>query len=370
MSSIYIGLMSGTSMDGIDAALVDFTDPGLPKLLDFTTLQYDDELLAELHKLNHPEQDEVHRVGTANRKVGKAFAAAAIDLLTRNNLDAQQVIAIGSHGQTIRHLPDGELGFSVQIGDAHTIAVQTGVDVIADFRNKDIALGGQGAPLVPAFHRAIFSHAEINRAVVNIGGIANISYLPANNQSSVVGFDTGPGNTLMDSWCRKHLNMTYDKDGEWAAGGQCDPQLLRSLQSHPYFKEAAPKSTGRDAFHLDWLEQQLAVQPQKISPQDVQATLLQLTAQSIADGLSAFALSEVYICGGGARNIALMKALQASMPDCKTHTTDELGVDADAVEGMAFAWLAYAHKNNICGNIPHATGASREAILGACYPAG
>ncbi|WP_416306296.1 anhydro-N-acetylmuramic acid kinase [Neptunicella sp. SCSIO 80796] len=369
MSAIYIGLMSGTSMDGIDAALVDFADPAQPQLLDFTTLQYDDALLQELHLLNRPDEDEVHLAGAANRKVGNAFAAAANQLLANNKLDARQVVAIGSHGQTVRHTPDGEFGFSLQIGDAHSIAVQTGIDVIADFRNKDIALGGQGAPLVPAFHRAVFSHTSIDRAVVNIGGIANISYLPANKSSPVLGFDTGPGNTLMDGWCRKHLNQPYDKDGAWGAGGQADPQLLRSLLSHPYFKEAAPKSTGRDAFHLDWLEQQLAVQPKKLDPQDVQATLLQLTAQNIADGLAELPVAEVYICGGGARNLALMAALANVLPQCKIHTTEELGVDPDAVEGIAFAWLAYAHKNGISGNIPEVTGASRAAILGACYPA-
>ncbi|MBC3765176.1 anhydro-N-acetylmuramic acid kinase [Neptunicella marina] len=368
MSAIYLGLMSGTSMDGIDAALVDFSQSSRPQLLDYISVPYSQQLLDELHQLNLPVNNELERALIAGRKVGRAFAAAANQLLQQNKLTSDLVVAIGSHGQTIRHQPGGDNGFSLQIGCAHTIACESKIDVVADFRNTDIALGGQGAPLVPAFHQAVFADQKLNRAVVNIGGIANISYLPANNPDGVQGFDTGPGNTLMDAWCLLHTGQPYDKDGKLAAQGKCNQLLLQALMQHPYLAKIAPKSTGRDEFHLDWL-QQLLVSYAAISVADVQATLLQFTAHSIAADLVRLDVDEVYICGGGAYNSSLMAALQQQMQTKLVTTTADLGINPDAVEAMAFAWLAFAYDNNLTGNVPAVTGASGNAILGAKYKA-
>ncbi|MDN4501765.1 anhydro-N-acetylmuramic acid kinase [Alteromonadaceae bacterium BrNp21-10] len=368
MAGLYIGLMSGTSMDGIDAALVDFSDTNAPTLLDYSTYQYPKPLLDELHALSQPGDDEIQRMGVASRQVGKAFADAVQQLLKRNSLIPSQVQALGSHGQTIRHFPDKEHGYSLQIGDANTIAVNTGIDVIADFRNKDIALGGQGAPLVPAFHHSVFAHPQQPRSIVNIGGIANITQLSIKDDiANIRGYDTGPGNTLMDAWIKQHLDKAYDKDGQWAASGSVHEQLLASLLAHPYFAEPAPKSTGREDFHLVWLQQILTAQPDEITPEDVQATLLALTVQTIADCVGD---TEVFICGGGAYNSQLMQALQQALAPRTVTSTLSLGIAPDAVEAMAFAWLAYAHQQGIHGNIPAVTGANRSAILGGYYPAG
>ncbi len=369
MSTLYIGLMSGTSIDGIDVALVDFADNDAPKLLDCQTVPYEKSLQEQLHKLCSQSENEVINVGKTDRKLAEAFAAAVQQMLEKHALNAADIKAIGSHGQTIRHVPAGAYGFSVQIGDPNTIAVLTGIDVVADFRRKDIALGGQGAPLVPAFHKAVFQDHQHHRAVVNIGGIANITLLPADN-SSILGFDTGPGNTLMDAWCKRHTGKAYDKEGAWAATGNVNPLLLKGLLAHPYFKEKPPKSTGREMFHLNWLEQLLATQPDDIKPEDVQATLLALTAQSISQHiLSLSQVSEVFICGGGAFNPVLLDAIKNEMPGITLTCTDSLNIAADAVEAMAFAWLAYAHIKGLPGNIPDVTGACRPAVLGGLYPA-
>lgn len=254
MSQLYLGLMSGTSMDGVDVALVDFSSSH-PHLLDCQTFTYPKALLSTLHQLCSPSQDEIVKMGQADRAVAQVFADAALTVLKNNYIRPEQVVAIGSHGQTIRHYPDGSQGFSLQIGDPHTLATLTGIDVVADFRRKDIALGGQGAPLVPAFHQAVFSCPSQSRVVVNIGGIANITYLPKQGSGQVIGYDTGPGNTLMDQWCHKHTSKPYDAKGAWAAQGSFSPSLLHSLCMHPYFSSPAPKSTGRELFNLTWLHQ-------------------------------------------------------------------------------------------------------------------
>lgn len=368
MSQLYIGLMSGTSIDGIDAALVDFSAT-LPRLIDCQTFPYPVELATELHQLCAPGDDEIVRLGRADRAVAKAFAQAVNTLLKTNYISSQQVIAIGSHGQTIRHSPHDELGFSLQIGDPNSLAVQTGIDVIADFRRKDIALGGQGAPLVPAFHQALFAHAKHSRVVVNIGGISNISYLPAGSSQTVSGWDTGPGNTLMDAWCKRHTGQNYDDKGQWAAQCTPDPHLLLSLSSHPYFTQPAPKSTGREVFHLKWLEEHLAHCPHPIDPQVVQATLVALTSHTIAQQILNFTDAEqVYVCGGGAQNEFLMECLETDLHECELSTTEALGIHPDSVEAMAFAWLAYAFTHKITGNLPSVTGAERAAILGNLSP--
>ncbi len=365
----YLGLMSGTSMDGVDVALVDFSGPH-PRLLDCQTYPYPSSLLTELHQLCEAGDNEIERMGRADRAVAKVFAEASLDLLKSNYINPEQVIAIGSHGQTIRHIPKGLDAFSLQIGDPNTIAATTGINVVADFRRKDVALGGQGAPLVPAFHHAIFSSPNTSRVVVNIGGISNITYLPKSDMKKIIGFDTGPGNTLMDAWCNKHTGQAFDNKGQWAAQSSPCSELLDKLLDHPYFSAPAPKSTGRELFNINWLEQHIDQLTSKPSPQTVQATLVMLTSQSIVKHIHQFDdVQEVYICGGGALNEFLLEELESELHEIELFTTEELGVDADAVEAMAFAWLAYAYNNKVAGNIPSVTGASRPAILGTYCPA-
>ena len=369
MSELYLGLMSGTSMDGIDAALVDFSNT-TPQLIDFQTYKYPPHLLEQLHQLCQSSDNEIVHMGEADRIVGRVFAQAVNKLLEHNNILPSQVRAIGSHGQTIRHHPGGAQGFSLQIGDANTIAVLTGIDVIADFRRKDVALGGQGAPLTPAFHQAVFSDHHQSRVVLNIGGIANITYLPADKNKPILGFDTGPGNTLLDVWCKTHTGKAFDEKGAWAAGGVVDPMLLKGLLSHPYFAETAPKSTGREAFNLNWLQQQIATLPHVIDEHSVQATLVMLTCHSIARQVNLLEdVQQLYVCGGGAQNDFMMECLENELFDCELFNTDELGIHPDAVEAMAFAWFAYAHQHKLAGNIPSVTGARRGAVLGAAFPA-
>lgn len=368
MSQLYIGLMSGTSMDGVDVALVDFS--GLhPRLLDCQSFPYPTALLDELHQLCAPSDNEIVLMGRADRAVAEVFAQATLHVLKDNYIRPDQVTALGSHGQTIRHVPFGEHSFTVQIGDPNTLAVLTGIDVVADFRRKDIALGGQGAPLVPAFHKAVFGHPNQARIVVNIGGIANITYLPKLASTEVLGYDTGPGNTLMDMWCSKHTGQPFDYKGEWAAQSTASLSLLKVLSQHPYFSAKPPKSTGRELFNLTWLEQQIATHGIIASPPEVQATLAMLTGQSIANEILHFPdVEQVYVCGGGAKNEFLIECLESLLHECEVVTTEELGIAPDAVEAMAFAWLAYAFVNNIDGNIASVTGASRNAVLGTFCP--
>ncbi|MBL4630089.1 MAG: anhydro-N-acetylmuramic acid kinase, partial [Paraglaciecola sp.] len=316
-----------------------------------------------------PSENEIERMGRADRAVAEVFAQASLQLLKDNYIRPDQITAIGSHGQTIRHMPLGEHSFSLQIGDPNTLATLTGIDVIADFRRKDIALGGRGAPLVPAFHKAVFADPTKSRIVVNIGGISNITYLPKNDTDDIIGYDTGPGNTLLDVWCKQHTGQKYDDKGQWAAQCSADPELLQLLCSHPYFSAPAPKSTGREAFNLQWLEQNLANMTRQLDPQVVQATLVMLTTNTISKQILQFKdVEQVYICGGGARNEFLVEELESELHECELFTTDELGVEADAVEAMAFAWLAYAYVNNIQGSIASVTGAKKGAVLGTYCP--
>lgn len=367
-NQLYIGLISGTSIDGVDAALVDMQS-GHPRLLDQFTLPYPDTLNQKLHALCLPGDNEIVAMGQADQEVALAFADAVNLMLDSNNIQPDQVIAIGSHGQTIRHHPEVQFPFTLQIGDPNLLAVTTNIDVIADFRRKDITLGGQGAPLVPAFHRAVFADHK-NRAVINIGGIANITWLPKSENEEILGFDTGPGNRLMDAWCERHQLHPYDDNGKWAKTGKISEHLLTDLMSHPYIHQLPPKSTGREVFHIDWLDEVLDSTKPDISTEDVQRTLLEYTVQSIKLHLDQLTgLEEVYICGGGAENAALMSALHSACGNIPVKSTSKLGIPPDTVEAMAFAWLAYAHINRIPGNIPSVTGASREAVLGAFFPA-
>lgn len=366
---LYVGLMSGTSLDGIDAVLVELSQP--PRLIAARTFPLPDALRNQLLALCQPGADEIERMGSADRELGLAFGAAVNSLLEDAGVSHSNVRAIGSHGQTIRHRPPAAhraLPFTLQIGDPTSIAQLTGIDTIADFRRRDIAAGGQGAPLVPAFHRAVFGSSRC-RAIVNIGGIANVTLLPGD--ASVLGFDTGPGNTLMDSWIARHRGERYDRDGAWAATGEVIPELLASLSSDSYFAMAAPKSTGREHFNLEWLDRHLAESPGPYSANDVQATLVELTAQTIAQAIAALTPSprDVFICGGGAYNHHLMVRLEALLHPRTLANTAQLGIAPEWVEATAFAWLAQQTLARRPGNEPAVTGAEHYCILGAIYPA-
>ena len=379
----YIGLMSGTSMDGVDAVLCEITSAHCATLAAHS-IPYPQELLAALNALCSEGPDELNTLAIADRLVAETFASAALGLLEKTNLVASDITAIGSHGQTVRHHPSGEIesaqfsneslrGFTCQIGDPNTIAVLTDIDVIADFRRKDIALGGQGAPLVPAYHNAVYAHETKYRALMNIGGIANVSLLPPKKQCEPVrGFDTGPGNTLMDKWISRHLNQSFDENGQWAASGVVNKTLLEKLLCDPYFSLPAPKSTGREYFNMDWLRSAL---DENLTPADVQATLLALTAKTIASDISKHLptinsdgeKSEVIVCGGGAFNAELMQMLQQQLSAYQVSDCFVLDVHPQHVEGAAFAWLAFAYLNNIPGNVPEVTGASKATVLGALF---
>jgi len=363
----YVGLMSGTSMDGVDAVLVDFQS-GLPKVIATYEEVIPEFLLTQLHLLADPATQDITLLGECDRACGELFGNAVNNLLKQTTIDPADIIAIGSHGQTIRHMPNLNYPFSLQIGDACTIAVNTGIDTIADFRRKDIALGGQGAPLVPAFHQAIFSSSEYNRVILNIGGISNITWL-GKNAGDICGYDTGPGNTLLDLWFRQHNAANFDHEGQWAAGGEVDQSLLFQMLQHPYFSQPAPKSTGRELFNMTWLNQHLKAFP-TLSPQDIQATLSQFTAQTIADEISKKSTTaQVYICGGGLFNNDLIKRLQRLLEGTTIQSTAELGIKPQWVEAIAFSWLAYCFINRQTSNLPTVTGAKKKAMLGAFYPA-
>lgn len=364
-SSLYIGLMSGTSLDGIDVALVDFENGaelvahGHRRLPETLT-----DILLALSQSNAPVSLE--QVGRLETLLGEAFAEAVTDFCAEHRLAPASIRAIGSHGQTLRHDPIGEIPYTLQFGDANIIAERTGITTVADFRRRDVAAGGQGAPLVPAFHAALFGSSERDRAVVNIGGIANITLLPAGG--GITGFDCGPGNGLMDAWCRRHWNIAFDAQGQKAALGQPDDELLERLLLDPWLQLPPPKSTGRDYFQLDWLDYHL--QGLHLAPESVLCTLNRFTARTIADAirLSGSAWESVFVCGGGVHNALLMRSLQALMP-CPVRSTAVLGVDPDYVEAMAFAWLAKQCLEGRCGNVVDVTGAAGPRILGAVYQA-
>jgi anhydro-N-acetylmuramic acid kinase len=357
---LYIGLMSGTSLDGVDGVLSslngDLTSAYLPFPSDFKQT---------LLSLQSSGPDEIHRESLAAQQLVHLYAECVHQLLTTAKIHREQITAIGAHGQTIRHLPNQ--GYTRQLNQPALLAELTGIDVIADFRSRDIAAGGQGAPLVPAFHQAVFGRAGQTRAVVNIGGISNISLLHANG--SVSGFDTGPGNVLMDAWIHLHQGKSYDADGEWAGTGRVNNELLTHLLSESFFALAPPKSTGRDLFHLHWLELQLLALP-ALRAEDIQATLVALTAKTIADAIQTHAdgCDAVYVCGGGAYNSQLMQALQNYLPQ-PISSTDALGISPSHVEALAFAWLAKQFCEREPGNLPSVTGAKGLRILGALYPA-
>jgi anhydro-N-acetylmuramic acid kinase len=359
MQQQYIGLMSGTSLDGVDAALVTFEADRCSVTRTFY-LPYPDDLKQALLALHVPSDNELESSEMLRNRLARLYAAAIGKLLDSSD----KVQAIGCHGQTVRHRP--ELGFTLQLNNPSLLAELTATPVVADFRSRDIAAGGQGAPLVPAFHHAVFGHPTIHRVIVNIGGISNLTDLPPGGD--ITGFDCGPGNLLMDAWCQRNTGQPYDRDGIWAAGGKVIEVLLQGLLAHPFFEKLPPKSTGRDTFNMDWLEQFLSP---SYAAQDVQATLTELSARSIAEAISrrCAGAAEVYLCGGGAHNRALKAQLQSFLPDLRLAETDALGIPADWVEAAAFAWLAKQTMEGKPGNLPAVTGASGLRVLGAIYPA-
>jgi len=358
----FIGLMSGTSLDGVDGVLMDFSG-NANRVIGDAFIPYDDRLRAHLLALHQPHAGELHDAAVLGNQLARMYAQAVDELLRKTRILHQDIVAIGCHGQTIRHRPDA--GYTIQLGNGALLAELTGITVVCDFRGRDIAAGGEGAPLVPAFHADVFSHPSVHRVVVNIGGIANLSDLPPS--ADVRGFDTGPGNALMDAWILRHLGKPYDKDGAWAQSGCPDDKLLDTLLAHEFFSREPPKSTGRETFHLPWVEQYLSGRER---PEDVQATLLALTATSIGRSVRSYCAGtrEVYLCGGGAQNGALIALLKAMLQGVSIARTDELGVGADWVEACAFAWLAHQALQRRPGNLPAVTGARGLRILGAIYP--
>lgn len=369
MSELYIGLMSGTSMDAIDAVLVDFSQ-GI-RLLGTHSLPLPDELRQRIAGLCSTGPDEIERMGRLDAELGEHFAAAAHDVLASSEHHAGQVRAIGSHGQTIRHRPGALPPFTLQIADPNIVAERCGIPVVADFRRRDMAAGGQGAPLVPAFHAGVFGGAPRNRIVLNLGGIANITLLPAGNPAAVKGHDTGPANLLMDAWCQHVLGDPYDAGGEWAASGDVHAGLLRRLLEHPYFSRSAPKSTGREEFNLGWLGSELEALGTPVAAADVQATLLEVTARSVAEGIRATGLEtgELLMCGGGAFNTRLWQRLATLLPEWQLVSTAEFGLAPTWVEATAFAWLARQTILGHAGSLPAVTGARGPRVLGAIYAA-
>ena len=365
MPDSFIGLMSGTSMDGIDAVVVRF-DKQDAQLLASLEHPYPAPLHQKLlQAMRDPESCNVDDVGTLDRQVGISFRDAALAVMAETGLVAADIAAIGSHGQTLRHRPDAPTPYSLQIGDPATIAVGTGITTVADFRRADIAAGGQGAPLVPPFHQWLFGRSGSPRVILNIGGIANITVLGDGNKVPL-GFDTGPGNTLLDGWIQANLNKPYDREGAWAASGRVEPSLLQALFADDYFRLSPPKSTGFEHFNLEWLRQHGAGD---YAPVDVQATLAELSARTIAAAIDEHAATAetVLVCGGGFHNDDLLQRLRQYLPGRPVLSTAEEGLHPDWVEATAFAWLAMRTLNNQSGNLPSVTGAGRKLVLGAIH---
>ncbi len=361
----FIGLMSGTSMDAVDAAVLDFCDHAC-NLVASHSHPIPPQLGERLQRLIQSETFSVRELGGLDVELGRLFAAAANQLLQQNKLAPGDIDAIGSHGQTVFHAPDSEPPFTLQIGDPNSIVQLTGITTVADLRRRDIAAGGQGAPLATAFHNHHFRSGEHNRIVLNIGCIANITVLAADHDAPVFGFDTGPGNCLLDSWMQQHQDKRFDKDGAWGAGGRVNKRLLSSLLAYPYFAAAPPKSTGREYFNLHWLQQHAPDD----SAQNIQATLAQLTVESITAAIETHApqTDELFLCGGGVYNSLLVRGLEQRLDRIRLATTAELGIAPDWVEAAAFAWLAKQTLEHRPGNLTDVTGASEAVILGGIYP--
>ena len=395
MSELYIGLMSGTSLDGVDAVLVDFakedtsqaSSSGLQtpthkspsvkensslnlKVLAHVALPFEQDLKQILLALNSPADNEIHRSALAANALTKVYAKAVYALLDATQLKATQIRAIGAHGQTVRHQPgahDG-IGYTTQLNNPSLLAERTGISVVADFRSRDVAAGGQGAPLVPLFHQGVFAQPNETIGVLNIGGIANLSVLHANGE--VIGFDCGPGNALMDHWCMQHRGLAFDDNGQWARSGKVHVPLLQAMMAEPFLQQTPPKSTGRDLFHAQWLGSHLA-DFTNVSVVDVQTTLTEFTSRACATDVLRHAngAKDLIVCGGGALNGFLMERLQAALPNCKALSSTDRGMPPLQVEATAFAWLARQTVLGLTGNAPKVTGAKGARILGGIYPA-
>lgn len=363
MASLFVGIMSGTSLDGADAVLVDFSS-ARPVTLAFASRPFPESLRGQLLDLSAPGGDFLDLAGEAGARLADLYAEVAAAVIDEGGADRAAVAAIGCHGQTVRHRPD--LGFTIQLGDPARLAERVGIDVVADFRRRDIAAGGQGAPLVPAFHEAVFRSPDLARAVVNIGGIANVTCI--RTQGATSGFDCGPGNVLLDAWARRHLGTAYDRDGLWASGGTSDEGLVERLLDDPFLRSAPPKSTGRELFNEAWLAARLPADPR---PRDVQASLLDFTARAIVGALDRHFPEgrEIYLCGGGARNSALAGRIAELAAPRAVAPTDAIGIPSGHVEAVAFAWLAMKCARREPIDLRAVTGARHPCILGAIYPA-
>lgn len=374
MKSLYIGLMSGTSLDGVDALLADFDPPGM-RVLDHVHRPLPPSLRDELLALNLAGANELHRAALAANALSRVYASTVDALLQTTQHSRAEIVALGAHGQTVRHRPaefDGT-GYTLQLLNAALLAELTKIDVICDFRTRDLAAGGQGAPLVPGFHHAIFNQPGLPQAILNIGGISNITLL--DGRGGITGFDCGPGNALMDLWIQHHLNRPFDNNGLWAASGQIQPDLLQQFLSEPFLAQSPPKSTGRDLFNEPWLKRAIHATHKTSAPlsaEAVQATLLELTAEAAAQAVRSLdpPAQRLMVCGGGALNGQLMARIQALLPCLLVSSTDTAGLPPMQVEAAAFAWLAHQFNVRQGANLPAVTGARGPRILGALYPAG
>ena len=369
--SYYVGLMSGTSADGIDAVLVSFEDQKID-LIESISVDYDKSLSDDIARITTQARIDLIEIGELDIRLALAFSNAVLNLT--QSVDRDLIVAIGSHGQTVHHSPDGNYPFTMQLGDGATIAQTTGINTVTDFRSKDVAAGGQGAPLAPLFHQQYFQSTQENRVVINIGGIANLTYLSKShdhkNSQQFIGFDTGPGNALLDCWAGRHLNTPYDNKGEWARAGEIDSILLERFLTDSYFKKSPPKSTGKEYFNPGWLKKYFDAET--IDAQKIQTTLTHLTASSIAQCVNEFTKEQdaVYLCGGGTKNLYLVELIAQYCKNRKIGTTGELGIDPDFVEAIAFAWLAKARIEEKALDTRLITGASGPVTLGAVYLAG
>ncbi|MEQ9566132.1 MAG: anhydro-N-acetylmuramic acid kinase [Pseudomonadales bacterium] len=366
MANYFIGLMSGTSMDAVDTAVVDFSG-SQPHLIAYEQYPIDPDTKTSIRKIN--TQSPVEEVSRQDYLIGEMFATAVNRILADQKIASRSIVAIGCHGQTILHLPDSPEPRTMQIGDPNIIAERTGIATAADFRRMDMAAGGQGAPLAPAFHDQVFRKTGINRAILNIGGIANLSLLSADPSIEIMGFDTGPGNGLMDDWCQRHLGKDMDENSDWASTGKLIEELLIDMLSDPYFEMPAPKSSGRDYFNIAWIESKISRLGCDPRPEDVQATLLELTRRNICDAIENFAreTQEIYVCGGGVHNKRLMQSIRDTLHGKLVTDTHQLGIDPDAVEAVTFAWLAKCRLEGTSGNSPSVTGAKARCVLGGLY---
>lgn len=363
----YVGVISGTSVDAIDCALIQCTSERV-RLLATQSGKYPDQLRSDILSLCDNATISLHDLGIVDNRIAHAFANTINDLIAHSDLTAGQISAIGSHGQTVFHLPTGDSRFSMQLGDPNIIAEMTGITTVSDFRRRDMAAGGQGAPLAPLFHQHFFYSTKHGRCVVNIGGMSNITLLSQSREATPRGYDTGPGNVLMDTWIQREHGARYDEAGNWAASGEVDETLLQRLLDEPYFSLPSPKSTGRELFNLAWLQNKLASVPHAVRAADVQRTLLELTALSISRSLDDSAMpSELIVCGGGAYNTLLLQRLQLLTPECRVLSSDECGLSADWVEAVTFAWLAHRTLNRQAIDSRDLTGASHPVIMGGVY---